>query len=262
MGNTSDYLNKFFCIDKKTVLVTGATGQLGHIICKAFIDLGARVIGADIKLNENKMLPDNNIIYTELDITHKKSVNDVFGKVHKDHGFIDVLINNAGVSCLEPFEERSEESFDWITDVNLKGTFFCIQEYAKNHIRGKQPGNIINIASIYGIISPDPRIYQDGDRKNSEVYGATKAGIIQMTKYFAVHLAQNGIRVNSISPGGIYNPETPQSEHFIKEYSKRNPMSRMANAEEMLGAVIFLSSNASTYVTGHNLVVDGGMSCW
>jgi NAD(P)-dependent dehydrogenase (short-subunit alcohol dehydrogenase family) len=120
----------------------------------------------------------------------------------------------------------------------------------------------VNIASIYGEISPDPKIYLDGDRKNSEVYGATKAGVIQMTKYFAVHLAEKGLRVNAVSPGGIYNPETPQSERFIKEYSKRNPMGRMAMANEILGAILYLSSDTSSYVTGHNLVVDGGMSCW
>jgi len=105
-------------------------------------------------------------------------------------------------------------------------------------------------------------MYKEGDRKNSEVYGATKAGIIQMTKYFAVHLAENQIRVNVVSPGGIYNSENPQSENFVNEYSKRNPTGRMANTDEMLGAVLFLASNTSTYVTGHNMVVDGGMSCW
>lgn len=261
MGNSGDYLNKFFCIDKKTVLVTGATGQIGQTICRALVELGAVVIGADIKLNENKMLQDNNISYLPLDITNKQSVKDVFSKLYRDYGSIDVLINNAGVSCFEPFEDRTEKSFDWVTDVNLKGTFFCIQEYF-NHQKKIDKGNIVNIASIYGLISPDPRIYREGDPKNSEVYGATKAGIIQMTKYFAVHLAGNQIRVNVVSPGGIYNPENPQSEYFINEYSKRNPMGRMANSEEMLGAIIFLSSDASSYVTGHNLVVDGGMSCW
>ena len=112
------------------------------------------------------------------------------------------------------------------------------------------------------MISPDPSIYHEDDRKNSEVYGATKAGIIQMTKYFAVHLAEKNIRVNAVSPGGIFNVENPQSAYFVDEYSKRNPMNRMANTGEILGAVLYLASDASSYVTGHNLVVDGGMSCW
>ena len=196
-----------------------------------------------------------------MDIANKQSVVDLFNELYRNQISIDVLINNAGVSTFEPFEKRLEDEFDYVTNVNLKGTFFCIQEYFKHQkIHGK--GNIVNIASIYGQISPDPKIYLDGDRKNSEVYGATKAGVIQMTKYFAVHLAENGLRVNAVSPGGIYNPKTPQSEYFVNEYSKRNPMNRMANTEEMLGAVLYLASDASSYVTGHNLVVDGGMSCW
>ena len=123
-------------------------------------------------------------------------------------------------------------------------------------------GSIVNIASMYGSISPDPRIYTDCDRKNSEVYGATKAGIIQMTRYFAVHLAEMNIRVNCVSPGGLYNPDAPQGEDFVKNYSYRNPMGRMGNAEEIIGVVLYLSSNAASYTNGQNIVVDGGMTSW
>jgi gluconate 5-dehydrogenase len=165
------------------------------------------------------------------------------------------------VSTFEPFQERTEKSFNWVFDVNLKGTFLCINEYYKYQKKYKK-GNIINIASIYGLISPDPRIYEENDRKNSEIYGATKAGIIQMTKYFAVHLAENKIRVNAISPGGFLNPDNPQSEKFISNYSHRNPMGRMANSDEILGAIFYLASDASSYTNGHNLIMDGGMSCW
>jgi len=260
----NNYLNKFFNLKDKVVLVTGATGQLGYAICQAFEQSGAIVIGCDKEINKDKVVQSKNCHYQSLDIVNKQNVIDLVREIYCDYGQIDVLINNAGVSCFEPFKERPEESFDWVMDVNLKGTFFCTQAYCNDFIHHNQSslGSIVNIGSIYGVISPDPRIYIDSDRKNSEVYGATKAGIIQMTKYFAVHLAQNRIRVNSISPGGIYNPENPQSEHFINEYSKRNPMRRMANSEEMLGAVLYLASDASSYVTGHNLVIDGGMSCW
>jgi|TARA_B100002003_G_C14118139_1_gene537775 gluconate 5-dehydrogenase len=261
MKNSSNFLHDIFGLENKTILLTGAVGQLGRVISKGFLDVGAKVIATDLTLDNTKLINHKNISYLSMDLTSKKSVNIFFEDIKSNHSQIDILINNAGVSTFEPFEERTEESFDWVSDVNLKGTFLCIQEYFK-HQENYKYGNIINIASIYGLISPDPRIYIDSDRKNSEVYGATKAGIIQMTKYFAVHLAQNGIRVNSISPGGIYNPENPQSEHFINEYSKRNPMNRMANSEEILGAVLYLASDASSYVTGHNLVVDGGMSCW
>jgi 3-oxoacyl-[acyl-carrier protein] reductase len=255
------YFNQLFNIKDKVVFITGACGQLGRVISQGFLDAGAMVIGVDIEINKSNLIKDEKISYHSLDIGNKQSIFDLFNELYRNQISIDVLINNAGVSTFEPFEKRTEDEFVYVTDINLKGTFFCIQEYFKHQkIYGK--GNIVNIASIYGEISPDPKIYLDGDRKNSEVYGATKAGVIQMTKYFAVHLAENGLRVNAVSPGGIYNSKNPQSEYFIDEYSKRNPMGRMANVEEMLGAILFLASDASTYVTGQNLVLDGGMSCW
>jgi len=262
MEKTNKYLKKLFGLDGKKVLVTGALGQLGKVMCQGFLDAGSIVIGTDLNLDQKKFIKDNNISYYYLDITSKDSVQKLFNELYKNNVLIDVLINNAGVSTFESFEDRSEKSFDWVTDVNLKGTFFCIQEYVKNQKEIEKSGNIINIASVYGIISSDPMIYKEGDRKNSEIYGATKAGIIQMTKYFAVHLAHCGIRVNAISPGGIYNPENPQSKYFINEYSKRNPMGRMGKSNELLGALFYFASGTSSYVTGHNLVVDGGMSCW
>ena len=115
---------------------------------------------------------------------------------------------------------------------------------------------------MYGVISPDFRIYSENDRKNSEVYGATKAGVIQMTKYFAVHLAERNIRTNSISPGGVYNPKNPQGDKFMESYKYRCPMKRMANSEEISNVALFLGSNLSTYVNGQNITVDGGMSAW
>jgi NAD(P)-dependent dehydrogenase (short-subunit alcohol dehydrogenase family) len=257
----NNFLDHFFALRNKKVMVTGCCGQLGMVICKSFLDVGSIVIGVDLDVEKGNRIDDENISYHSCDITKKESLSNLFNDLYDIDESVDVLINNAGVSTFENFEDRTETQFEWVTDVNLKGTFLCTQEYFKHQGKNKS-GNIVNIASIYGVISPDPRIYEDGDRKNSEVYGATKAGVIQMTKYFAIHLAQNGIRVNSVSPGGIYNPENPQKPKFVQEYSKRNPMRRMANADEMTGAILFLSSNASTYVTGINLMVDGGMSCW
>jgi NAD(P)-dependent dehydrogenase (short-subunit alcohol dehydrogenase family) len=258
----SNYLGRLFNLSKKVVLVTGATGQIGFEICKAFEKVGCCVIGADKLLNSQKQVGSKKGEYIQLDVIDKNAVDRVMGNIIDKYGRLDILINNAGVSCFEPFEERPEESIDWVMDVNLKGTFFCIQAY-HNHLNRKNlQGNIINIASHYGVISPDFRIYTDCDRKNSEIYGATKAGIIQMTRYFAVHLAKNRIRVNCISPGGIFNPESPQGDDFIKNYSFRCPAGRMADAEEMIGGIVYLASEASSYTTGHNLIIDGAMSCW
>lgn len=256
------YLERIFNLKDKVVLVTGATGQLGEEICKAYIQTGAKVIGTDKALNSSKIHNAENIEYLQMDVACKKDISEIFEKVFSSNGRLDILVNNAGVSTFEPFEERSEESFDWVMDVNLKGTFLCIQQYINLAKKSKQKGNIINIGSIYGVISPDYRIYTDCSRRNSEVYGATKAGIIQMTKYFAVHAASNDIRVNCVSPGGIFNPENPQGEDFVKNYSSRCPMGRMAKTEDMVGGILYLSSDAAGYVTGQNLVVDGGLQCW
>lgn len=257
-----NYLNKLFCLKNRIVWVTGATGQLGHEICEAFDKAGSVVFGTDKQLNKEKMVHSSRVTYYQEDITDKASVAGIVDRIFSDRGRLDILVNNAGVSCFEPFEERPEESFDWVMDVNLKGTFFCIQACAGKLKENKQSGSIVNIGSVYGLVSPDYRIYTDCARRNSEVYGATKAGIIQMTRYFAVHLASYGIRVNCVSPGGIFNPESPQGKNFIDNYAYRCPMGRMANAEEMIGAILYLSSSAGTYTTGQNLVIDGGLSCW
>lgn len=255
-----NYLDRLFNLKNKIVVVTGANGQLGNKICNAFKESRTKVIGLDVNTNINRV---DDIKYLNLDITNRKEILTIFGNITKKYGSLDILINNAGVSTFETFEERTEEKFDWVMDVNLKGTFLCIQSYIKLYDKYKlKKGSIINIASVYGVVSPDFRIYTDCDRRSSEVYGATKAGIIQMTKYFATHLADKNIRVNAISPGGIFNPKRPQGNDFIKRYSNRCPMKKMAKAEEMIGALLYLASDAATYTTGQNIIIDGGMSCW
>lgn len=255
-----NYLQELFNLSGKVVLITGATGQLGRKLSESYLSLGCKVIGFDLKTNINTV---DNVEYHEVNISIRCEVENAIKNVFQKYGVIDILINNAGVSTFEPFEKREEEKFDWVMDVNLKGTFWCHQVYINEFDRTKaKHGVIINIASFYGVVSPDFRLYSEGDRKNSEVYGATKAGVIQMTKYFAVHLADRNIRVNAISPGGIYNPTSPQSEEFVKKYSDRCPMKRMANAVEIIGGILYLSSDAASYTTGQNLIIDGGMSSW
>ncbi len=255
-----DYLNRLFDLNQKVVVITGASGQLGSEFSYAFNALGAKVIGLDkfISLKNSNCTEEYSV-----DITKKNEVLNVFKDIHLKYNHIDVLVNNAGISVFEPFEKRSEGSFDSVMDVNLKGTFFCIQSYVKLFDKSDlDQGAIVNIASHFGVVSPDFRNYTDCDRRNSEVYGATKAGVIQMTKYFAVYLADRKIRVNAVSPGGVYNPDAPQGDDFIRNYAFRCPMKRMAEASEFSGAVIYLASSAASYTTGQNVIVDGGVTCW
>lgn len=251
--------NNIFNLKNKIIVVSGSNGQLGKSICEFFDNLGSSVIGLDLDNNNNSKVSK----HYNLDITKSKNVKLVFDSIYNEYGKIDVLINNAGVSIFEPFEKRQEEKLDWVMDVNLKGTFNCIQSLTNLFDSNKQnKASIVNIASMYGLISPDFRIYSDLDRKNSEIYGATKAGIIQMSKYFAVHLADRNIRCNSVSPGGIFNPKNPQGKDFISKYSDRCPMKRMAESEEIVGAIVYLASDLASYTTGQNITVDGGLSAW
>lgn len=254
------YLETLFNLNKKVVLVTGSCGQLGKVICSAFKDSGCQVIGIDININENLI---DGIEYFKLDSRNLIDKQELYKKLFKKYNRIDVLVNNAGVSTFNDFEKRTEEDFDWVMDVNLKGLFFDIQTYVNLFDKYDQSnGSIINIGSLYGTVSPDSRIYIDLPRKNSEVYGASKAGVVQMTKYFSTHLAERQIRVNCLSPGGILNPNNPQGIEFQKSYAYRTPMKRMANTEEMVGAALYLASDSSSYTTGQNILIDGGFSSW
>ena len=254
--------------EKRCVMVTGASGQLGSALVQALLQSGANVLATDVSL---QLLNDamsrfgwssERIKLVALDVRSRSEIREAISCAKLAFGGVDMLVNNAGVSVFEPFLDRPESSIDWVMDVNLKGTVLCTQEFVKHRIEMGGGGNIVNISSHYGVISPDPRIYTDCLRKNSEIYGATKAGVNQLTRYYAVHLAEYDIRVNAVSPGGVRNPDNPQGLDFQQNYGFRCPMERMAETEEITGPVLFLLSPDASYVNGHNLVVDGGMTCW
>jgi len=165
------YIENLFNLTGKVVVVTGACGQLGFRICESFLNSGCIVIGTDVNIDNNKI---DNVDYYLLDISKKNENEILYEKIIEKHGSIDVLINNAGVSTFENFEERPEESFDWVMNVNLKGTFFGIQSFVNLFDKfNLNKGSIVNVGSIFGVVSPDFRNYTDLPRKNSEVYGAT-----------------------------------------------------------------------------------------
>lgn len=258
--NKVSSFDNLFSLKSKKIIVTGSSGQLGFEIVKTFLNLGSIVIGVDIKKLKN--FTHDNFFFFKADISKFSQNKTTFQKIFKKHKEVNCLINNAGVAIFSPFQKRTEKELDFVIDVNLKSYFFSIQNFEKYCDKKKNKKNIINISSIYSLISPDPKIYSSKDRKSSEIYGMTKSGVNQLTRYFAVHFAKKNIRVNCISPGGIFNKNKPQNKKFIKNYSKRNPMNRMAQVDEIVGGVIYLSSDASSYTNGHNLVIDGGMSAW
>ena len=250
---------------KKIIIITGCNGQLGTIYCEAFIERGAHVIAVDIQSEPNKKISNliskhnNSCSYKKMDVTSELEVKETFVKIHKEKGGIDVLINNAGTMIFDHFSDRKKKDLMNVMEVNVFGTFNCINA-VKNYMKKNNGGSIINVGSVYGVVSGDPRIYTDCARNVSEAYSASKAAIIQLTKYFAIHLSDYNIRVNCISPGGVYNN---QGEDFVKNYSNKVPMKRMAKQEEMIAGLIYLSDdNLSSYVNGHNLIIDGGFSAW
>jgi len=238
----------------KTVLITGSEGQLGRVYVSKLLDLNYKVIGFDI-VPQTK---NNKIIYFPVDISKIQQIENVLKELKRDTT-IDILVNNACTAIFTPFEKRTEEELDYVINVNLKGTIFMTQGVFNNFFKPQKSGCIVNISSIYGIVSSDMRVYEEGDRRSPEIYGATKAAVIQLTRYFATYMAPYNIRVNCISPGGIFNH---QDIEFIKKYSAKTPMARMGKEEELSGALEYLISDKSSYVTGQNIVVDGGFTAW
>jgi NAD(P)-dependent dehydrogenase (short-subunit alcohol dehydrogenase family) len=250
----------------KVAIVTGATGFLGKEFCAALSDSGADVVVVDLNEEEcRKQAAELAKKYKtkatgiRADITSKDEVEKMVSEAVKKFGRIDVLVNGAAVKTknfYEKFENYPLEDWEGVMAVNLTGTFLCSQAVVKQ-MEEQGSGSIINISSIYGIVAPDKKIY-DGTKINTPaVYSASKAGIIGLTKYLAAYLADKKIRVNCIVPGGVFNS---QEEKFVKKYSERVPLGRMAQKHELSGAILFLASDESDYVTGQNLIVDGGLS--
>jgi NAD(P)-dependent dehydrogenase (short-subunit alcohol dehydrogenase family) len=258
---TPSSLAERFRLDGRVAVVTGASGQLGQAISRGLADLGASLALVDIDPARAEDLASELGSASHrafgADLTNKGKVGELASQIGDHFGRVDILVNNAGIGVFTPSDQRTEAEFTSVIDINLGGTFHCIDAFREQLAKGG--GSIVNIASVYGIVSPDPRVYGDSGRNSSEIYGATKAGVVQMSKYFAVHLAPLGIRVNSISPGGVF---ANQAKEFVDAYVHRTPMARMAEAQDIQGAVAFLASDAAGYVTGHNLVVDGGFSAW
>ncbi len=265
-----------FSLSGKVVLVTGGAGLLGQVFCQAFADSGADVAVVDIDDQAAKSVATNiatksgqKVCGIGCDITSPESVSKMVKTVVSELGRIDVLINNAaskGSSLDEffkPFEDYSLQTWREVMSVNIDGLFLVAQAVGKQ-MKLQGGGSIIQTSSIYGVVAPDQRIYEGSEYNGRPintpaVYSASKAAVLGLTSYLSTYWANSGIRVNSLTPGGI---STGQNKTFDEKYSNRVPLRRMGQASELVGALIYLASDASSYVTGQNIIVDGGLSAW
>lgn len=266
-----------FDLSGRTAIVTGAAGLLGREFARALAEAGAAVVAADIRRDAAEemaaALAEAGLAVrpAQVDVTSRPSVQSLVAQVERDAGRLDVLVNSA---ALDPkfdvaeaakhtfsFEDFPLEAWNQGLAVNLTGMFLACQAAAGLMRRGGS-GSIINICSTYGLVGPDQRIYQRAGappRYKPVVYSVSKAGVLGLTRYLATYFTGTNIRVNALTPGGVFND---QDDEFVRSYSSRTVLGRMARKDEMNGALLFLASDASSYMTGSNLVVDGGWTAW
>jgi 2-deoxy-D-gluconate 3-dehydrogenase len=279
-----DNILKKFDLHGKVAIVTGGPGLLGREFCRTLADAGASVVVADINAAAVNALTTSLIesgyhcLGVATDVTQPESVHALVSETLSTFGRLDILVNSAAMDPkFDPeaitemakrgavsgaFEDYPLDLWRSALDVNLTGMFLCCQAAVKPMLAQGKVGSIINICSTYGLVAPDQRIYQRDGRQSSYkpvYYPVTKAGVLGLTRYLAAYYAGTDIRVNALTPGGIYNNH---DEVFLKAYSARTVMGRMADKTEMNGALLFLASDASSYMTGSNLVVDGGWTAW
>ncbi len=263
-----------FDLSDRIAIVTGAGGQLGGEYTRALLAAGARVVAADVSklnLSVDDAMKDR-LLQLSMDITSRSDMERVLESVRSQWGEPNILVNNAAIDAppgageqdTGPFEDYPESSWDQMMDVNLKGTFLSCQVFGAQMAKS-EGGSIINIASIYGILSPDQRIYEYREERTGKpfykpiTYCVAKSGVLNLTRYLATYWAKQNVRVNTLTLGGVFNN---QEDEFLQAYNNKVPLGRMARAEEYNGAIVFLASDASSYMTGSNLVIDGGFSSW
>lgn len=272
-----------FNLQGKVAVVFGGNGVLGRQFCAALLDYGARVYSCDIGGGESADIrelqdrfPSDFIVITA-DASIREELQAVRSAILEREDAVDILVNSTTMKYHDfylPFEDVSLEGWNIGLLGNLTIPFLTIQAFVPI-MKERKKGSIINIASVYGIVGNDQRIYEGaniddvyvgGDGSGASriyshgVYNAAKGGLITFTRYLAAYYGEYNIRVNCISPGGVTNER--ENESFVRRYSEKVPLARKALPDEMNGALIFLASDASSYVTGHNLVVDGGFSIW
>jgi len=258
-----------FRVSGRIAVVTGGLGQMGMVYTDGLSERGMRVAVFDIAAEPGT---DGELVRRyRVDVTDRASIEEATATVVAEWGVPDLLVNNAALDAppdappeeVGPFESYPEAAFDAVMDVNVRGALLCCQVVGGRMAEAGR-GSIVNVSSIYGLLSPHQDIYEfrrrDGEPFFKPVaYSVSKSALLNLTRYLATYWAKTGVRVNTLTLGGVFNEQPPA---FLEAYGARVPLGRMANAEEALGAVVFLASDASSYVTGANLVVDGGWSAW
>jgi NAD(P)-dependent dehydrogenase (short-subunit alcohol dehydrogenase family) len=251
--------DELFDLNGRVAVVTGGLGQLGSVYVDGLTQRGMRVAVFDVVADD------------PVDVTSRSSIEAATEREIAEHGVPHLLVNNAALDSppdappeeVGPFETYPEESFDRVMDVNVKGTLLCCQVVGAAMAREGR-GSIVNVSSVYGLLSPQQDVYAFRRREGQSftkpvAYSVSKSAILNLTRYLATYWAKDGVRVNTLTLAGVAND---QPDEFLKAYTARVPLGRMAEAGEALGAVVFLASDASSYMTGANLVVDGGWSAW
>jgi NAD(P)-dependent dehydrogenase (short-subunit alcohol dehydrogenase family) len=275
---TRDMAKDLFSVQEKVVVITGGLGQLGRQFGLALIDRGAKVAIFDAQADGRRVAErfggqgsGDNLLVLPVDVTKRGSIEDGLRRVNAVWGVPHALINNAALDSPPsapaeengPFESYPERSWDQVMEVNAKGVFLCCQVVGGQMAEAGR-GSVINICSIYGLVSPDQRIYQYRRAGGAPffkpvAYSASKSALLNLTRYLATYWAPRNVRVNTLTFGGVFNN---QDEEFLRGYCARVPLGRMAREDDYNGAVIFLLSDASAYMTGSNLVIDGGWTAW
>ena len=266
-------ITKLFSLKNKTVILTGSAGRLGSRFAHVLTDAGADVVLVDTDEQKNRKLEKSlskkygtKPLLSTTDISNQSQIKKMVKYTLKKYGKIDVLINNGHFIPREdpkidaPFEEYPLELWEQTTKKNTTGLFLCCQEIGKV-MKKQSKGVIVNISSIYGIQGPDQRIYGKSRLNTPPFYALTKGGMVNFTRYLAAYWNRKNIRVNTLTLGGVLEKKL-QNEDFIKKYSEKTMIGRMANKEDYDGALLFLCSDASSYMTGSNLIIDGGWSSW
>lgn len=263
-------LSELMTLEGRVALVAGGAGHIGMAACETLAELGASVACLDLEAGRAKHVADTissglgSAIALGVDLNDEAAVRAVPGTVVDRFGRLDVVVHTAAFvnqgnteGYAAPFEKQTGGPWRQALEVNLTSAFFLVQSAAPA-LRESGHGSVILFGSIYGALGPDLRLYEGTEMGNAAGYAASKGGTIQLARWLATVLAPE-IRVNAISPGGV---QRGQPESFVRHYEERTPLRRMCSEEDIKGAVAYLASDMSAYVTGHNLFVDGGWTAW